>query len=241
MKMHDSLSSPLVARAFTPTAADKAFKGFHERESVKNLWILLGSILAFLTVIRSVRLVVARLRALRPPTAASEKDSFPEIDPGTNGRISWRRISPAVASAFRSSSTRTCNVRSPALGITASVDDMVRKLIAAGAKGNTDAIDEMRDLIRDQFGGRNTKFSLALDEIDRELPAFKAAQSACQHLFSGGGPGAPPSAYGRAKMLVVSECMRAHGVTLRRVSASVVSSAKAKASSQKPDAGDTRA
>jgi hypothetical protein len=46
-------------------------------------------------------------------------------------------------------------------------------------------------------------------------PAFKAAQSSCQKLLPGGGPGAKGAAspQARRQMLAISTCMRAHGIT----------------------------
>jgi len=46
-------------------------------------------------------------------------------------------------------------------------------------------------------------------------PAFKAAQSQCDKLLPGGGPGArgAPSEEAKQQMLAISECMRAHGVS----------------------------
>lgn len=46
-------------------------------------------------------------------------------------------------------------------------------------------------------------------------PAFKAAQSACNKLLPGGGPGGhgAPSEQAKEQMLAISECMRAHGIT----------------------------
>ena len=43
------------SREFTPTAADKAIKSTLQRKYVKELWILLASVVAFLTVVRVVR------------------------------------------------------------------------------------------------------------------------------------------------------------------------------------------
>lgn len=50
--------------------------------------------------------------------------------------------------------------------------------------------------------------------LDPSSPSFRAAQTTCQHLLPGGGPGKQkPSAQVLHQMLEVSECMRAHGVT----------------------------
>ncbi|HTW11785.1 MAG TPA: hypothetical protein VME01_03500 [Solirubrobacteraceae bacterium] len=50
---------------------------------------------------------------------------------------------------------------------------------------------------------------------DPASPAFKAAQTKCQKLLPGGGPGSgpPPSAQTLARYLKVARCMRQHGVS----------------------------
>lgn len=60
-------------------------------------------------------------------------------------------------------------------------------------------------------GGFQIKISSGLNPGS---PSFKAAQAACGKLLPGGGPGAgPPSATMKARLLAVSKCMRAHGVS----------------------------
>jgi hypothetical protein len=45
-------------------------------------------------------------------------------------------------------------------------------------------------------------------------PASPSAQTSCQHLMPGGGPGSgPPSAQAHAHLLQISECMRRHGIS----------------------------
>jgi hypothetical protein len=45
-------------------------------------------------------------------------------------------------------------------------------------------------------------------------PAFQSAQNACAKLLPGGGPGSgPPNPQAKARMLKISECMRAHGIS----------------------------
>ncbi len=45
-------------------------------------------------------------------------------------------------------------------------------------------------------------------------PSFKAAQAKCSKLLPGGGPANhPPSEQAKTRMLQLSECMRAHGIT----------------------------
>lgn len=64
-------------------------------------------------------------------------------------------------------------------------------------------------------GGHGFRISITPNSgINPFSPAFKAAQSACQKLLPGGGPGAqgPPSPQAKRQMLAISTCMRAHGV-----------------------------
>jgi hypothetical protein len=50
--------------------------------------------------------------------------------------------------------------------------------------------------------------------VNPASPAFQAAQSSCQKLLPGGGPGSgPPSEQVKQQMLALSTCMRAHGVS----------------------------
>jgi len=51
--------------------------------------------------------------------------------------------------------------------------------------------------------------------INPASPAFQTAQSKCQKLLPGGGPGGhgPPTKQAIQQMVAISRCMRAHGVT----------------------------
>jgi hypothetical protein len=50
--------------------------------------------------------------------------------------------------------------------------------------------------------------------INLQSPAFQSAQTSCQHLLPGGGPGSgPPSAQAHAQLLQIAECMRRHGIS----------------------------
>ena len=50
--------------------------------------------------------------------------------------------------------------------------------------------------------------------IDPQSPAFQAAQTACNKLLPGGGPGSQhPSEQAKLAMLQISDCMRRHGVS----------------------------
>jgi hypothetical protein len=52
------------------------------------------------------------------------------------------------------------------------------------------------------------------DGFDPNSPSFKSAQTACQHLLPGGGPGSQKaSKQAIAAAVKTSECMRTHGVT----------------------------
>lgn len=99
------LLSTLSVRKFTPTAADKAQRAWQLKEYVKELWILIASVIALLTVARFVRFLVSSLSNARSSEATlsiQEKKAFSEgVQPGSNGKISWRRAPVAVASAFR--------------------------------------------------------------------------------------------------------------------------------------------
>ena len=60
-------------------------------------------------------------------------------------------------------------------------------------------------------GGIRLKISSGLNPFS---PAFRSAQAACRKLLPGGAPGnGPPSAQMKARLLAISMCMRAHGVT----------------------------
>ena len=47
-----------------------------------------------------------------------------------------------------------------------------------------------------------------------QSPAFRSAQTSCNHLLPGGGPGSgPPSAQAHAQLLQMSQCLRRHGIS----------------------------
>ncbi|KAI0347380.1 hypothetical protein BDW22DRAFT_1404940 [Trametopsis cervina] len=93
--------------AATPSAADRALKGVLQRKYVKDLWILLASVVAFLTLIRVTRLILSlvfppkRLETIEPPSSPSEKVDPEAVQPVRNGRASLRRLPAAFASVFR--------------------------------------------------------------------------------------------------------------------------------------------
>lgn len=87
---------------FSPTKADLALKAEAQRKYVKDLWIFLACVVAFLTVIRVLRLVLSLVIHPRPAKSQpSEKDSFETVQAGRNGRLSLRKLPAAFASAFR--------------------------------------------------------------------------------------------------------------------------------------------
>ena len=103
-----SYASHLSARGYKPSAADKVLKNVQQKRAVKELWLLITAIIAFLFVIRLLRLVLSALFYSRPSTteAAGSADSIEKLSledavPGRNGRASWRRIPAALASGFR--------------------------------------------------------------------------------------------------------------------------------------------
>jgi hypothetical protein len=50
--------------------------------------------------------------------------------------------------------------------------------------------------------------------INPQAPAFRSAQTSCNHLLPGGGPSSgAPSPQTMAHFLTVAECMRAHGIS----------------------------
>jgi len=57
-------------------------------------------------------------------------------------------------------------------------------------------------------------FKMALDPSVRHSPAFTSAETACQHLLPGGGPGEQSTVQSQrqiAGMLAFARCLRAHG------------------------------
>ncbi|KAI0775988.1 hypothetical protein BD413DRAFT_257872 [Trametes elegans] len=95
----------LRPRTFEPSDTDKALKEAQQKKAIEELWLLIAGIVAFLFVVRVLRLAAATLLRRRPtqPLAGSgEKATLAEVViPGRTGRASWRRIPGAVASAFR--------------------------------------------------------------------------------------------------------------------------------------------
>ncbi|GJE84448.1 ferric reductase family protein [Phanerochaete sordida] len=91
-----------LAPRFSPTAADLALKAEEQRKYVKDLWIFLASVVAFLTAVRAVRLALSL--AIRPRSTTpqpSEKHDPEAAHARHNGRVSLRRLPMALASVFR--------------------------------------------------------------------------------------------------------------------------------------------
>jgi ferric-chelate reductase len=87
---------------FSPTKAQLALKAEQQAKYVKELWITIASVVAFLALIRVLRLLISFIPLSgRPKPVASEKASFETAQPGQTGRISWRRLPTAFASTFR--------------------------------------------------------------------------------------------------------------------------------------------
>ncbi|CAL1701427.1 unnamed protein product [Somion occarium] len=93
-----------VSREFTPSTADKALKNEQQSEYVKQLWTFLASVVALLTLIRFARLGLSLV--LKPklssdfPSSTTKKADLERIQPGHNGKVSWRRLPTAFSSAF---------------------------------------------------------------------------------------------------------------------------------------------
>lgn len=97
-------------RVYNPSKADSSFRATHQKEAVRRLWTIIASVVAFLLVVRVLRLTLSFLfgRLLfssEDPCLAIEKDekasSQEVVLPGQNGKASWRRIPSAFASGFR--------------------------------------------------------------------------------------------------------------------------------------------
>ena len=100
----------LRPRDFTPTETDIRIKVAQQKAAIERMWVIIASILAFLLVVRVLRLVFSLLFAGRPSANEDfnssveklEKNSCPELVlPGRTGKASWRRIPAAIASGFR--------------------------------------------------------------------------------------------------------------------------------------------
>lgn len=90
----------VLATSGAPSAADKALKNHYQRLFVKDLWIIIASVVAALTLVRGVSYILtsARISARRKPSDLDEKAEPPSTN---TGRFSPRNIPSAIASAFR--------------------------------------------------------------------------------------------------------------------------------------------
>ena len=103
-----AFSSPLRPRGFEPTSADKALKRLQQSKAIKELWIIIASVIGFLLVVRVLRYAARLLFSSRPSDVQaemsgekSEKVSPEAVIPGRTGKASWRRVPLALASGFR--------------------------------------------------------------------------------------------------------------------------------------------
>ncbi|KAI9000892.1 hypothetical protein BD414DRAFT_15568 [Trametes punicea] len=99
-----TLSLSFRPRGFEPSAADKAIKAAQQKKAIKELWLLITSIIALLLVVRVLRFALVSLSYRPPAESLSEKSekAYPEaVLPGRTGKASWRRIPAAAASGFR--------------------------------------------------------------------------------------------------------------------------------------------
>lgn len=77
-------------------------KAEEQAKYVKDVWIVIASVVALLTLIRTLRFVLSFIpstHALKP--IPGEKLDIESVQSGRNGRISWRRLPAAFASVFR--------------------------------------------------------------------------------------------------------------------------------------------
>ena len=90
-------------RRFSPTEADLALKVEQQARYVKDLWILLSCVVAFLTLIRALRFILSFASSIGhsvKPNSQKQAD-IETLRPGRSGRISLRRLPMAFVSAFR--------------------------------------------------------------------------------------------------------------------------------------------
>lgn len=90
------------ARAAASTPADRVIRNQKQREHVKELWIFLACVLAFLTAIRFIRYVVSRLASTQetsPP--ANEQDDKEKNRDEIRPTSTFYRFRMALASGFR--------------------------------------------------------------------------------------------------------------------------------------------
>ena len=103
-----AFSFSLRPRGFTPTPVDSALKRMQQSKAIKELWIIIASVIGFLVVVRILRYASMLIFFSRPSGSQAaateektEKASPEAISPGHTGRASWRRIPTALATGFR--------------------------------------------------------------------------------------------------------------------------------------------
>jgi hypothetical protein len=119
--------------------------------------------------------------------------------------IALATLSCAVAIAACGSSGPTSNCSGPtAQSKKAGALDFAKCMRAHGVPNFPDPI----------VSGHSVQLLGSGSAINPRSPAFQSAQTSCQHLLPGGGPGAgPPSARAHAQLLQISEYMRRHGIS----------------------------
>ncbi|KAI0796559.1 ferric reductase NAD binding domain-containing protein [Abortiporus biennis] len=100
-----SFTLPVVRpRGFSPSSADKALKAEQQAAYVRDLWILIASVVAFLAVIRFTRLffsIIFKHTNVSSKNILSTEKGPEDVQPGRTGKISLRRIPAALASGFK--------------------------------------------------------------------------------------------------------------------------------------------
>ena len=99
--MAQLLALPALASRFSPTKADLALKAEQQARSVKNLWILIACVIAFLALIRTFRFIFSLVASNHRVANPGEQSDVEFMGSRRNGKILWRRLPAASASAFR--------------------------------------------------------------------------------------------------------------------------------------------
>lgn len=87
----------------TSTPAQRLLRGEKQTRHAKQTWYLIGSIIAFLALIRLLRVVLKRISLSRAkPTQSSEKGDVEKAAlPSTSGNVSLRHLPYAIGAGFR--------------------------------------------------------------------------------------------------------------------------------------------
>lgn len=90
-----------------PSAEDKALKADQQRTYVRDVWIVIASVVAFLVFIRATRFLLSLIFSPKPAGQSSsihspsEKHDAEALQAQRNGQMSPRRLPAAFASTFR--------------------------------------------------------------------------------------------------------------------------------------------